>query len=509
MINLSDNDCYALRRACVGMPVDDASISGGVSMLIKACAGDIPRLIQAIDGAGALAKVMKFDPNAPAPAQKSNQVYIPELPKSAQLSPNALAQMENVGHWWRQTVAWCVSRSPMTPVSFFESGVVWVIALMIARRVYIEKHERIFPHLYLLFVAETSRFAKSTGMNTLYHLVHKVAPYMLIPGQTSPEGMMELLSGQHPSNFDKLSVDDKKLIEDGIRFAAQRGFILDEMSSLFASQKKDYMAGYVELLMRIYDGREMETHYTRSGGLIMVKKPALSIMGATTPAAMARSMTLEDWENGANARYLIYYREEELPYNPLYTPVDPPADIVNPLHHLHDRFEYDSAVSASMTQEALKAYDAYAKAVMYEMLDDVDERLLGNYRRMHIQVLKTALSLATMDWITTKLPRPEITLGHWALAQTIVEKARLSLHRLMPKLMESRDARTQRDILSVLKQFPAGITLRDLTRLSGRVSTKDIRTALEVLLESGQIENTPKSGATGRPTSIYKLVGGA
>lgn len=503
-MNLSDLDCYALRRACVGMPVDTNGLSSGVAMLIKACDGDIPRLITSIDGVGLLPRVMKFDPNSPAPAQKSNQVYIPELPKSAQLTDEALKAIEGVGWWWRKTVDWVISRSPMTPVHFLEAGVVWVISLAIARRAYIEKHERIYPHLYLLFVAETSRYAKSTGMNTLYHLIHRVMPYMLIPGQTSPEGMIELLSGQHPANFDKLSIDDKKLVEDGIKFSAQRGIILDEYSSLLASTKKDYMAGYIELLMRLYDGRESEQHYTRSGGLVMVKKPSLSIMGATTPAAMARSLSLEDWENGAMARYMVMYREDPLPFNPYYSPVEPPHEITDKLRNLHHRFD-DDVVSATMTKEALDAYDAYSRAVMYEMLDDVDERLSGNYRRLHIQTLKTALSLATMDWIDTKLTTPKITIGHWALAQTIVEKARVSLHRLMPVLMESRDSRTQRDILSVLRQYPAGITIRDLTRLSGRVSTKDIRTAIEVLTESGQIECLPVTGQTGRPTSIYRM----
>ena len=520
-MNLSDADAYALRRICVGSPIDEAGLSVGTRLFIKSIGGDVPRLITLLGELGLLEKVMKFDPTRPAP-QSRDSVYIPALPEYANLTKDAYKQSGGVGQWWRTTVEWCASRSPMTPVHFFEVGVVWLLGLAIARRVAIDKHERIYPHLYYVMVAETSRYAKSTGLNTLYNIISETMPYMLIPAKTTPEAMIEIMAGQEPTNYTKLSDDDRSLIQRGMKFASQRGIIEDEISGMIGTPKRDYMQGFIELIMRLYDAREVESYYTRSQGLMLVKRPALSIMGATTPAAMSRAVTLEDWENGNMARYLVLYREEPLPYNPNYAPVVPPSEIINPLDKLHNHPDFpklrgdDNQVTlnyapmkASMTQDALLAYDNYTRALKHDMIPDLDDRLIGNYSRLHVNALKIALSLATMDWSMGLLGdrvRPEITLGHWAIAQRLTEKARESLHRLMPVLSESRDSRTQKDIETILKQHPGGITIREIVRLCGK-ATKDVRSAIDVLRDSGRVTIQLVGGETGRTTNIYTLTG--
>lgn len=530
-IQFTEHDKYALRRVMTRKEVPgDLQLSPFMDMLLKSynlsskedyinLVDVTTRMFGRMDDV-TQRDILKIDPNAPAPEVKKAEqsVYIPHLPKEAQLSEDAIKAGEMVGEWYQDTVKWCSERSPMTPVHFLEVGVIWLIGLAVARRVYVELHERIYPHLYVLLVAETSKYAKSTGMNTIYSLVQTTMPHMLIPGQTSPEGMIELLSGAQPSNFDKLPTVEKELIEQGRKFAGQRGIIMDEFSSILAAGKKDYMAGFVELLMRLYDARDNEQHYTRSGGLISIKNPAIGIFGATTPAAMARASTNEDWENGANARYLMMFREEPLPYNPKYSLFTPPSDILTKLRFLHtvlpemkdsqlqDKAGYQ-AIPASMSKDAFTAYTAYMKAVFFDMIDEnLDERVHGNYRRMHIQALKIALAVACMDWAASNAQgKPVITLGHWAIGQQIAEKARESLHRMLPVLSESRDSRTQRDLLTVFRQNPSGLTIRDICRLLYR-KTKDVQSAIQILVESGEIETINHVAPNGKTIQIYKTV---
>jgi predicted transcriptional regulator len=164
-------------------------------------------------------------------------------------------------------------------------------------------------------------------------------------------------------------------------------------------------------------------------------------------------------------------------------------------------------MKAGMTREAMSQYQSYMKAVFYDLIDDgLDERLHGNYRRMHIQMLKIALALAVMDWSQGGGAESiTITLGHVALAQEMAEIARAGLHRLMPVLSESADSRTQRDLLSLLKHHPAGLTFREVCKLNGR-ATKELRSALNVLMDSGLVEVVEHKPPTGRPTNIYRLL---
>ena len=279
------------------------------------------------------------------------------------------------------------------------------------------------------------------------------------------------------------------------------------------------MHGFIELLLRLYDARDVEMYYTRGSGVSIIRRPGIPIMGATTPAAMARACTVESWENGANARYLIMFRDEPLEYNPNWIPAAPPFDLVHALEALHkalpatkDDLNQDvdfQPYAAGISDTALQAYQAYTQAVFYDMINSrLDEQLHGNYRRMHIQALKSAMAVATMDWLTEtegKAGRPSITLGHWALGQTLAEKSRESLHRLMPVLNESFDSRTQRDLMTILRQNPnGGYTIREIVRRTGR-QTKDIRSALDVLVEAGEVYTSGFQPQTGRPTQLYFL----
>jgi len=524
---LSNEDAYVLSRWFAGLNVDPTiqatpTLQAILAKMDSSNRDDLTLARRLF--ADELDVIFKADPNKP-PVRKTLMVrpedgaYVPPLPSDAVLRDKAIKSAEAVAPWWHSTVDWLERRSPMTPPIFLKLGAVWLVSLAVARRVCVDFHDRIYPLLYLLIVAETSKYAKSTGLNALYAIISAAMPHMLIPGQTSPEGMIEMLSGQLPTNYDKLTRTDQMLVEAGRQFAGQRGILLDEYSSLLGSGRKDYMQGFIELLMRLYDARDMEQHYTRSGGLAIIKYPGISILGATTPAALARAVSHEQWENGAMARYLIGFRDRPQPYSTNSLTSAPDGSIVAPLRQLHEglpKIAVNNAldgdakpfkpVLAAATAEARTAYMSYTKAVYYDMVgDDLDERLHGNYRRMHVQALKMALALATLDWsMDGRKGLPTIQLGHWAIGQQLAEEARAGLHRMMPVISQSTDSRTHRDLITILRHTPAGITVRDLVRRTGR-NTNEVRSALEVLADSGEIEVVVHTPATGRPTNLYRL----
>ena len=240
-IRLSDRDAYALRRAMARMERDaSVPVTPGIELLLSSFDLQSDEGYQQFNrilttNQSLIEQIIKVDPTTPpqsAAKTDENIVYVPPLPEAAQLTDEMIAAGENVGQWYKRTVEWASQRSPMTPRHFLETGVIWLIGLTVARRVYVEVHERIYPHLYLLWVAETSKYAKSTGLNVIYKLVTSLFPYMLIPGNTSPEGMMEMMAGEQPGNFDKLSTRDRELVEAGRAFAAQRGILMDEYSGI-------------------------------------------------------------------------------------------------------------------------------------------------------------------------------------------------------------------------------------------------------------------------------------
>lgn len=529
---ISLQDAWAIKRALVGM--DSNGVSDQLSPIVSALLSSIDtsspdgfRLLQKIVAADpAMSQaVLAVDPNKPAPQKPAApDVFVPPLHKSAWLTDEAQQAAEGAGRWLTEFTAWAIRRSPMTPPIMLEAGGIWLIGLATARRAYVQIHERIYPHLYVMWVAMTTRYAKSTGFHAVEAVAMHAMPYLIMPSESTPEALMSSLSGKMPDNFSDLPKYEQRLLTASRTYAAQRGLLIDEASSLLGASKKDYMQGLAEMLLLGYDAPARMTRATKSGGYTAVYNLGLSILGATTPAAMARYVAPDRWEDGDMARYALLFPDGPLPYTDDIGDYLPPMEVIEQIKTLHNRLPappdvniYEAEVpptpetiAAEIDKAALAAFRKYRKAMVEAVDRDLDVRLHGNYGRLPVMALKVALSLALIDWAQqAKGNQPVIQLGHWAKAQMIVESWRSSLHRLLDTLAQTRDSRAQDRIMVLLKYSPTGLTIRDLSRSTG-LRSKEIEDAMSVLIESGEVQvqdyQNPNGGAR---TRLYQRVASA
>ena len=61
------------------------------------------------------------------------------------------------------------------------------------------------PIFYLMLVAGTTFYRKSTAYKLAEQVARDAIPHMLMPTPGSPERFQEALAGRMPSNFDKLT----------------------------------------------------------------------------------------------------------------------------------------------------------------------------------------------------------------------------------------------------------------------------------------------------------------
>ena len=516
MHQLSDNDAYCLRRALARMSADKSvTPSMGVALLINTLKTpqDYDNLTKVLLAQNLMSQVMDIDPNTPPVSKKqSTGVHVPPLPKHAQLSKDAIKQSESVGMWLNEYMKWAIARTPMTPHAFLQSGGIAVIGMAIAGRLGLRLHEEILPHLYILWVASTTRYAKSTGLKTVKHIIERVMPHMLLPEESTPEALIDSLSGKQPENYTELPREDQDKIDKGLAFAARRALVVDEASTLIGAGRKDYMAGLDEILLKGFDAPLSITRSVRKSGLVIIRRPALSILGATAPTALNGIMTWEKWTKGDNARYALLFANEPLPYSIATGDYNAPNSLIETLARLHHemlppatRGEAIETWYIRIDDKARKGFDEYTQA-LFEMTDDanVDERLKGNLGRLPVLAIKVAICLSAIDWAThgnKELPCV-VTLGHWAKAQMIAEEWRYSVFRLLVALDESKDYRNQQKIEAFIRNSPSGLTVRDMVRLSG-ISTKEIHVALESLVDSGNVAMIDHNPSTGRPTKVY------
>ncbi|GAB4528888.1 MAG: hypothetical protein OHK0046_48250 [Anaerolineae bacterium] len=542
-LQLSSNDAYAFRRVLSKMPVpDDLALSPVVRLLLTTLdplnnpAGWQTLQEIAIRDHEVMQQIMRIDPKSPPPVpdtKSGSEVYVPALPEKARLDDTLLASAQSVGRFHHDCAAWLAQKSPMTPRIFLESAPLWAAGLAIARRCVLRlSFDDIYPNLYFLWVAPTTYYHKSTGLKAITKLVRSILPHLLLPETTTPEMLMAKLAGQKPTNYDQLLPSEKKLEDQGSRYAGQRAMSIDEASKILIPKK--YMEGHAEALMQLFDGADRMERELRGDGKLIIYNPGLSLIGATTPAMLARYLSDAEWESGLMARILaLAPTEKDVPY----VVSDPAPELSQMMEGLKARLlrihhafpappEWEALYSAEepvhlplvealMTPEVMAHFNAYAEA-MHELTNPrrgLDERLRGNYGRFPVMAMKIALILTVMDWVEDGAQEsPRLTTAHWARAQMLTEDYRAAAHRLLAELNVSQDVKNEQKILDFIAraQESQSPTKREIHRGTGIKSRKDAYAAVDALLESGVIEIIERQSSSigGRPTISYRMVEG-
>jgi hypothetical protein len=198
--------------------------------------------------------------------------------------------------WLSQYVNWASQVGNQTPIMFHQGAGIWMLAVAIARRLYVEAPwgVHLFPNFFMMFVADTTFYRKTTAYKLAEGLIRQSIPHMLMPTPGSPERFQEALAGTMPGNYKELTYEQQELLSKARSFAAQRGLFKDEVAGLFgAFNRKDYMYGMKDLIMELYDCPDYSDKDTQTG-LTIVKEAALSILGVTTPAGLATAVTDAD-----------------------------------------------------------------------------------------------------------------------------------------------------------------------------------------------------------------------
>lgn len=535
-LQLSPNDAYAFRRVLSKLDVpDDLELTPITRLLLNTLdpqhnpAGWQTLQEIATGDHQVMQQIMYLDPKSapPVPEKPVDELFVPPLPGKAQLDDALVKAALQVGRFHRDCADWLARKSPMTPHIFLESAPLWAVGLAIARRCVLRlSFDDIYPNLYFLWVAPTTYYHKSTGLKAITRLVRGAFQHLLLPETTTPEMLMAKLAGQKPANYEMLLPVEKKLEEHGIRFAGQRGMSIDEASKMLIPKK--YMEGHAEALMQLFDAPDRMERELRGDGKLIIYNPALSLIGATTPAMLARYLGDAEWESGLMARILaLTPTEKDVPY----VVSEPSSELHQTMEGLkarllriHNAFpappDWEALYSADepatlpvieawLEPAVMARFNLYSEA-MHELTDPrrgLDERLRGNYGRFPVLAMKIALILSVMDWVEdgTKAA-PRISLAHWGRAQMFTETYRASAHRLLAELNISQDVKNEQKILDFIaraqKEQPP--TKREIHRGTGIRNRKEAYAAVDALLESGVIETLERKTG-GRSAHIYRL----
>lgn len=469
-------------------------------------------------------------PDQPIPANEvvdePEPSQAPALPQAACLTPQQERAAQSCGEWLNEYIRFASQAAPMTPAEFHEALGLVIVATAIARRLALAvSTTRIFPNLYVLLVARSTLWHKTTG----FELARKVmdcagmACLQIGPRQT-PESLMLELSTRRPQSFGDWDKASQEQWRQERVFSAQRAWLMEEASSLFDSFNRDYNAGLLPMLLDLHDCPGERQINTIGRGRQTIRRVYLTIAGPTTPAALAPHMANRaHWENGLWARFALVTPTGMPQWKFWPEPMDIPSALTDPIKRLaFERLavpviEEDEGganenpaepLAVSLGQGVWDAWERYSKAVAFDLLmgNEVDGQLFANYGRLGTTAIKIAMLLATLDWIDTRTVKtPTVKMAHWARAQQIAEAWRASLHRMIDApVTESTRALLERRIIHRLKENGAEMTARELNRYL-RVERDELDMTLMRLVADGLLVQVSRKGQRGPGAVAYRL----
>lgn len=374
---------------------------------------------------------------------------VPDLPKEARLTGIEIKQAETAGAWIDEYVKFAIKASPMTPAFFHESFALGLLSTAIARRVFVRagKHN-IYPNLYILLVAQSTLYAKTTGLDIVDDILKMSGlNYLTLPTGVTPQSLVTELSNRTPPTFSDWSQDDQDDWRKERQFSAQRAWWMDEAASLLDLFKQKHTSDLLSLILKLYNCPEKLTATTIGRGRETVRYSYLTICGPTTPAAMRTHLkTQELWGDGLFARFL-FVTPNTPPVRAFYTNeiIETPPSLAKSLNALaFTRLpmpkenglinqELPPSIQAEISADVFHRWDKY-HAGIFQLLSRkvIPEKLFSCYGRLATTAIKIATLLAVSDWASMRDGNPLIIRpAHWARAQTMTEEYRASLHRLI------------------------------------------------------------------------------
>lgn len=180
--------------------------------------------------------------------------------------------------------AWASSFTD-APEQFHRFVAYFVASVLLGRQVHMRQgDDNLFPVLWLVILAPSSFYRKSTSLSLGRKIINEVRPNILLPTEWTQESLIALMQDQ----------------PQGVMTAW-------EFKSLLSLLSKDYNAGAMSFLTEIFDCPD---EYRRRKGVekpieFKIDQPHVSILGASTVDWLINSVREGDVAGGFLARFLF------------------------------------------------------------------------------------------------------------------------------------------------------------------------------------------------------------
>lgn len=331
----------------------------------------------------------------------------------------------------------------------------------------------VVPNLWFMILADTTLTRKSTAMDIATDLLLEVDPDILLATDGSIEGLLTAMA---------------------TRSGKSSLFLRDEVTGLIeAMAKKEYMAGMMETLTKMYDGKHMKRILRRE--TIDVQKPRLVLFAGGIKTKMLDLLTYQHVSSGFLPRFIFVTAESDLTR---LKPIGPPTlkgredrdNLLDTMQSIYAKYAVP-AISAKggvalvpkqwaveLTEEAWLLYNSFEMKLLDFALNSQDPTLLTPMMdRLSKSGLKAAVLIAA-----SRLPEDNVSVTELDLLHAFYYIEQWAKHTalIISGVGSTRDEQKLRRIMQDIEKNPGILRSQIMQKhfLSAR-ETQDIFTTLE------------------------------
>lgn len=346
----------------------------------------------------------------------------------------------------------------------------------------------VLPNQYVILVGPPA--ARKNSAINFTERFHWISGIKLGPGDTAGQrhGLMVSFQGTYrspnpkrldgivkvPKTLEELAAMSAESIHEQLPKtdrASDLYLVSKELSRLITNQD----SGMINFLTDVWDGESID--YQTKHGRILIRKPSLNLLGATTPTSLAGSLPRGASDHGILSRIIFVYGSDS--YRSLPRPSPLTAKEVEIQTRIEDRLKRITEYQGGFTDnhEAGELYDSlyvYRPKIL-------DSRFNGYGGRRGTHLKKLSLALAALRNDSSQ----EIIGTDVALAHEILVKTEESMAQALLALGGSQLHLGKYLMIEYLRAEGTG-TLEDLYRVAAsELKRTDAKAAIDELMAAG------------------------
>lgn len=382
-------------------------------------------------------------------------------------------------------------------IEYWFAGGLFALAVAADKKIKVSlKQGTIYPNLYVSINGKSSLARKSTVVDKSEAMLCQVLPGMLsalVPTEFSPEAFTEHLSDHNHAPW-----------------------IRDEAAGVLSIMKRDYMRGFKDSLMQLFDCkpfyRKLRTSQRKGTKTeFRVDDPYLNLLWATTDASLGANTEQNDTLSGFMARFLFFFPqgkktkwlplEEGTAANSIFEGVvrDQLVAIAAKMAELPE------CTAMHFSPDAARYYTEWQRDRENEWTASNDGNAMQIYSRLAPTVVKFGMlfELGSPDFDITRPIRLEFIQEATQLVDRYFMPTAMAVYELVGANAEKNVIDR---IIAYLKKHGGKATKKEVLR-DVKIKSKEFEEYLSTMLESGIVETKiVKRSGKGRDTLYLFLI---